>query len=225
MGSHSVSYQFCQWHICAVRLTFARNRNLLLNDTTRALLEHHLGFLAHLKLIDKPCLSKVFPKLELLAITDAQGFTQLTLHKPMSLAGIMERLDINTYMERSFYGTMWNRNAPTRLPHYMERSRLPTKETIVGIDFQDGAYLIPTDDSDDTGAGCYVHQKFPELRLQASRRVPKDREAVISGIVQFLKCHQRAQEHQPKADQTTLQIQVPAEWFDLFLDAVSTFSL
>jgi hypothetical protein len=212
-------------HLCGSADLVAHNRNLLLNDTTRALLEHHLGFLAHLKIIDKPCLSKIFPKLELLAITDAQGFTQLTIHNPMSLAGIMERLDINTYMERSFYGTIWNRKAPTPLPRYLERSRLPTKETIIGIECQDGAYLLPTDDSDDTGAGCYVHQKFPELHLYASGHVPEDREAVISGFVQFLKCYQRAQEHQPKADQTTLQIYVPAEWLDLFVDAVSTLSL
>jgi hypothetical protein len=185
-------------------------------------LNNHLGFLVQLKLIDKPCISKVFPKLELLAVTDTRGFTRLT----MSLAGVMERLDINTYTERSFYGSIWNRKAPTPLPRYLQLSSpFPNKEAITSIELQDGAHLLPSDDSDEAGAGCYIYPIFPDLCLNAFGSVPKDREAVISGMVQFLKCYQRAQEHLPKTDIRFLRIDIPAEWLELIVDAVSTFTL
>lgn len=223
LGKLSLSLMTC---LCLTADLFAHNRNLLLNDTTLALLNNHLGFLVQLKLIDKPCISKVFPKLELLAVTDTRGFTRLTIHKPMSLAGIMERLDVNTYMERSFYGTVWNRQEPTPVPRYLQlSSHFLSKETITSIELQDGAYLLPRDDSDDAGAGCYIYPIFPDLCLDAFGSVPKDREAVISGMVQFLKCYQRAQERHPKADIRFLRIDIPAEWLELIVDAVSAFTL
>lgn len=61
--------------------------NLLLSDTTHALLGQHLGFMAHHKILDSSVvttdnslINQAFPKLELLAITDASGFTRLTIY-------------------------------------------------------------------------------------------------------------------------------------------------
>jgi hypothetical protein len=199
----------------------ARHRNLLLNDTTHALLEQHLKFMVHLKLIDEPCICNAFPKLELLAVTDVQGFTRLELSKSISLAGIMERLDVNSHTQRSFYGTMYRQ----RRPPGSVRSRSTGKETIVGLDFRDRAYLLPDDGSDVLGAVGHAIPKFPKFRFEASGPPPEDREAAISGLVQFLKCYQRAQRYHLNAVETVLRIRIPAEWLELFARAVSTFFL
>lgn len=176
----------------------------------------------HRKIIDDAAASKPFPKLELLAVTDAEGFTRLTVYKPMSLAGIMERLDIDTYTQRSFYGTVWNRKEPTAFPTGFARSRLAKEEAVVALAFQNGAYLLPDDGSDEIGAEYCATQKLPPFRFEAQGPLPPDPELANSGIVQFLKCYRRAQQHRPEAEEPVLGLAISRIFFVLFMGAVSS---
>jgi hypothetical protein len=186
-------------------------------------MKHHLGIMLHRKIIDDAAASKPFPKLELLAITDPEGFTRLKIYKPMSLASIMERLDVDTYTQRTFYGTVWNRREPTAFPTGFARSRLAKEEAIVTLDFQNGAYLLPNDDSDEIGVEYCATQKLPPFSFEAHEPLPTDRELAISGIVQFLKCYRRAQQYRPEAEEPVLTLAIPTKLLTSFLFAVSFF--
>jgi hypothetical protein len=192
-------------------------------DASYALLKHHLGVMLQRKIIDKTAASNPFPKLDLLAVTDAEGFTRLKIYKSMSLAGIMERLDVDTYTQRTFYGTVWNRKEASAFPTGFAQSRLAKEETIVALDFQKGAYLLPDEGSDDIGAEYCATQKLPEFRFEAHGPLPADPALANSGIVQFLKCYRRAQQQRPEAEEPVLELAISRKFFVLFVGAVSSF--
>lgn len=85
-----------------------RHSNLILSDSTLLLMKQHLGFMTHLIHIDRLCMDIVFPRLQLLAISDDSNHTRLVFYEPMSLADIMDRRNVDRFMEPSFYYTVWN---------------------------------------------------------------------------------------------------------------------
>ncbi|KAJ9095852.1 hypothetical protein QFC20_006561 [Naganishia adeliensis] len=197
-------------------------RNLLLSNTTFQLLLQHLRFMAHLKIISKPTIEEAFPKLDLIAVTDHQSFTKITLYKPLTMAAILERLKTDKFKEPSFFGTTENRKPSTagQCRPGCRRSLEAGMETITELELKDGAYLLPATSSDVVGFHAEDPTKLLNFRL-ASRQLPKDPEASKECIKQVLQCFRNVQEQNTKVKDMALSIEAPAEWCDVLIEALS----